>query len=38
MEEVDKLLMKQGKVEGARANLIALHYIKTNGCTEHYKH
>lgn len=38
MEEVDKLLMKQGKIEGARANLLALNYIKTHGCEEKYKH
>lgn len=38
MEEVDKLLMRQGKVEGARANCLALNYIQTYGCEEQYKH
>lgn len=38
MEEVDKLLMRQGKVEGARANCLALNYIQRHGGEEQYKH
>lgn len=38
MEEIDKLLMKQGKIEGARANVLAFNYILTHDCGENYKH
>lgn len=38
MEEIDRLLIKQGKVEGARANCFAFNYAKTNGVEEKYKH
>ena len=38
MEEIDKLLMQQGKIEGARANWLAFHYAVTHGAEEKYKH
>ena len=38
MEEIDKLLMQQGKVEGSRANWLAFHYAVTHGVEEKYKH
>lgn len=38
MEEVEALLLKQGQLEGNRANLIALNYIKEIGALETYKH
>ena len=38
LEEVERLLLKQGKVDGPRANSLALEYIKTQGRHECYKH
>ena len=38
MEEIDKLLMKQEKIEGCRANCLALNYIQTHGAKEQYDH
>lgn len=38
LEEVERLLLKQGKVDGARANSLALEYIKTQRGHECYKH
>lgn len=38
LEEVERLLLKQGKVDGSRANSLALEYIKTQSRHECYKH
>lgn len=38
MEEIDKLLMQQGKIEGARANWLAFNYAVTHEGEEKYKH
>lgn len=38
MEEADKLLQKRGQIEGFKANLLALNYIRTHKSEESYKH
>ena len=38
LEEVERLLLQQGKVDGSRANSLALAYLKTQVEHERYKH